>query len=267
MRARADAASRTRQEIVWRAAKRLRRSPEPVTLVEIAAAAACHARTVYRHFRSITGLLDAVAADLLSRARFDQLLAAASLPEPAAAPAEVTRLGCGIWALDPNLVRNLVALARVQADALPVIDHLRSAECRSWNAWSSVSMTPAWAQRPASRRDAVDLLVAATGFAGWDQIVTARRRSPATATKLIVCMALRAVTWHISSGVALPEEREHGTRSAAICSPASGPVPRVSPVKAEKSRRVTTACGKRSLHQCRSLPKRFGRLTRQMMTG
>ena len=45
-----------------------------------------------------------------------------------------------------------------------------------------------------SRRNAVDLLVAATGFAGWDQIVTARRRSPVTATKLIVRMALRAVT-------------------------------------------------------------------------
>jgi hypothetical protein len=42
--------------------------------------------------------------------------------------------------------------------------------------------------------DAVDLLVAATGFAGWDQIVTARRRSSATATKLIVRMTLRAVT-------------------------------------------------------------------------
>ena len=45
-----------------------------------------------------------------------------------------------------------------------------------------------------SRRDAADLLVAATAFAGWDQIVTARGRSPATATKLIVRMALRAVT-------------------------------------------------------------------------
>ena len=44
------------------------------------------------------------------------------------------------------------------------------------------------------RRDAVDLLVVATGFAGWDQIVTARRRPPATATNLIVRMALRAVT-------------------------------------------------------------------------
>jgi hypothetical protein len=45
-----------------------------------------------------------------------------------------------------------------------------------------------------NQRDAVDLLVAATGFAGWDQIVTARRRSSVTATTLIVRMTLRAVT-------------------------------------------------------------------------
>jgi hypothetical protein len=45
-----------------------------------------------------------------------------------------------------------------------------------------------------SQTDAVDSLVAATGFAGWDQIVTARRRSPGTATDLIVRLALCAVT-------------------------------------------------------------------------
>jgi AcrR family transcriptional regulator len=150
--------------------------------------------TVYRHFGSVTGLLDAVAADLLSRAQFDQLLAAVSLPDPLAALAEVTRLGCGIWASDPDLVRNLLALARVQADALPVIDQLEAGRAQVMehlaqrlhdNGALAVGLSP---------RDATDLLIAATDFAGWDQIVTARHRPPATATGLIVRMALRAVT-------------------------------------------------------------------------
>ena len=177
-----------------RAAERLRESAEPVTLVEIAAAAGVSRTTVYRHFRSISGLLDAVAADLLSRARFDQLLAAVSLPEPVAALAEVTRLGCGIWAVDPNLVRNLLVLARAQADAVPVIEQLEAGRVQVMERLVQRLDDAGALASGLSRRDAVDLLVAATGFAGWDQIATARRRSPATATRLIVRMALRAVT-------------------------------------------------------------------------
>ncbi len=194
MRARADAVSRTRQDIVRCAAERLRGSPEPVTLAGIAAAAGVSRTTVYRHFRSITGLLDAVAADLLSRARFDQLLAAVSLPDPVAALAEVTRLGCGIWALDPNLVRNLFALARAQAEALPVIDQLEAGRVQIMEHLVQRLDDIGALAADLNQRDAVDLLVAATGFAGWDQIVTARRRSSVTATRLIVRMTLRAVT-------------------------------------------------------------------------
>jgi len=41
---------------------------------------------------------------------------------------------------------------------------------------------------------AADLLLAATGFAGWDHLVTARQRPPGTATELIVRLTSRAVT-------------------------------------------------------------------------
>ena len=194
MRARADAVSRTRYDIVRCAAERLRGSPEPVTLVEIAAAAGVSRTTVYRHFRSVTGLLDAVAADLLSRARFDQLLSAVSLPDPAAALAEVIRLGCGIWAGDPDLVRNLFTLARAQADAVPVIGQLEAGRAQIMEHLVQRLEDADALAAGLSRRDATDLLVAATGFAGWDQIVTARARPPGTATKLIIRMALRAVT-------------------------------------------------------------------------
>ena len=165
-----------------------------MTLAGIAAAAGVSRTTVYRHFRSVTGLLDAVAADLLSRARFDQLLSAVSLPDPAAALAEVTRLGCGIWAGDPDLVRNLFTLARAQADAVPVIGQLEAGRAQIMEHLVQRLEDAGALAAGLSRRDAIDLLIAATGFAGWDQIVTARPRPPGTATKLIIRMALRAVT-------------------------------------------------------------------------
>jgi AcrR family transcriptional regulator len=194
MRVRAEAMSRIREQIVRHAAERLRGSTEPVTLVEIAAAARVSRSTVYRHFPSITSLLDAVATDLLARARFDQLLAAVTLPDPAAALAEVTRLGCGIWALDPHLVRNMLALARAQADAVPVIGQLEAGRLQVMQHLVQ-RLHDAGALAPGlSRRDAADLLITTTSFAGWDQIATARGRPAATATKLIVRLALRAVT-------------------------------------------------------------------------
>jgi hypothetical protein len=40
---------------------------------------------------------------------------------------------------------------------------------------------------------AVDLLLISTSFAAWDELVTSRNRSPATATATITDLAIRAV--------------------------------------------------------------------------
>ncbi len=88
----------------------------------------------------------------------------------------------------------MFALARAQADAVPVIDQLEAGRAQIMEHLVQRLADAGALAAGLSRSDAVDLLIAATGFAGWDQIVTARRRSPATATKLIIRMALRAVT-------------------------------------------------------------------------
>jgi hypothetical protein len=55
-----------------------------------------------------------------------RIMAAPGVSRTIAALAEVTSTGCGIWAIDPVLVRNLFALARVQADAVSVIEQLET---------------------------------------------------------------------------------------------------------------------------------------------
>ena len=119
MSARADGMARTRQQIIEAAAARIRASAGPLTLLDVAARAGVSRATLYRHFASVTALLDAVAADLLARARFDRLLAALEDPDPVQALREVVMAGTGIWAADTPLVRNLVAMASAQPRTRP----------------------------------------------------------------------------------------------------------------------------------------------------
>src|SRR5262249_36347952 len=124
MGARAEAVARTRQQIASAAARCVRLSAEPLTLASVAADAGVSRATLYRHFAWVTELLDAVAADLLARARFGRLLAALELDDPVEALREVIIAGTGIWAMDTDLVRNLFSLARAQPEVLPVIEQL-----------------------------------------------------------------------------------------------------------------------------------------------
>ena len=112
----------------------------------LAAGAGVSRATLYRHFASVTDLLDGVAADLLARARFDRLLAALELGDPAEALREVTVAGTGIWAIDTTLVRNLFSLARASPR------RSRSSPSSRPGAWAPWSTWPPACSRPAARR-------------------------------------------------------------------------------------------------------------------
>jgi AcrR family transcriptional regulator len=193
MSVRAEAMARTRQQIIDAAARQVRASPEPLTLTGIAARAGVSRATIYRHFGSVTDLLDGVAADLLARARYGQLLAALELPDPAGALRQVISAGTGIWASDPDLVRNLTALGRTQPEALPVITQLERGRLAAMEHLAS-RLHQAGRLRPGlTPARAVDLLLVITAFAAWDELVTSRSRAPAAATAALIDLALRAV--------------------------------------------------------------------------
>jgi AcrR family transcriptional regulator len=193
MGARAEAMARTRQQITGAAVRRVRLSAEPLTLASVAADAGVSRATLYRHFASVTELLDAVAADLLARARFDQLIAALQLDDPVEALHEVTIAGTGIWAMDTILVRNLFSLARAQPEVLPVIEQLEAGRLNAMEVLVGRLDQAHRLRAGLSGADAVDLLMVVTAFAAWDELVTGRGRSPADATAALADLAERAV--------------------------------------------------------------------------
>jgi AcrR family transcriptional regulator len=193
MTARAQAVARTRQQIIDATARQIRSSPEPLTLARIAARAGVSRATLYRHFASVTGLLDGVAADLLTRARFDRLLAALDLDDPVEALRQVTVAGTGIWAIDTGLVRNLFSLARAQPEALPVIAQLEAGRLGAMEHLAGRLHQAGRLRSGLARDRAVDLLLVISAFAAWDELLTVRNRSPADATATIADLAIRAV--------------------------------------------------------------------------
>ncbi|HYB17917.1 MAG TPA: TetR/AcrR family transcriptional regulator [Streptosporangiaceae bacterium] len=171
----------------------MRASPEPLTLTGIAARAGVSRATIYRHFGSVTDLLDGVAADLLARAGYGRLLAALELPDPAGALRQVIIAGTGIWASDPVLVRNLTALGRTQPEALPVIAQLERGRLAAMEHLAG-RLHRAGRLRPGlTPALAVDLLLIITAFTAWDELVTSRNRSPAAATAVIIDLAIQDV--------------------------------------------------------------------------
>jgi AcrR family transcriptional regulator len=193
MSARADAVARTRQQITQAAAARIRASAEPLALLDVAARAGVSRATLYRHFASVTALLDAVAADLLARARFDRLLAALEDPDPVHALRDVVIAGTGIWAADTTLVRNLLAMASTQPDALPVVAQLEHGRLAALEHLVDRLHQAGRLRGGLTRARAVDLLLVITAFSAWDELRTARHRSPEAATATITDLAHQAV--------------------------------------------------------------------------
>ena len=189
MTARADAVARTRQQIIEAAAARVRISAEPLALADVAARAGVSRATLYRHFASVTALLDAVAADLLARARFDKLLSALEVPDPVQALRRSSSPGPGSGPPTRPLVRNLLVLARAQPAAVPVIERLELGRVAALERLVTRLHQAGRLRDGLTRARAADLLLVITAFAAWDELRTGRNRSPAAATAAITGLA------------------------------------------------------------------------------
>jgi AcrR family transcriptional regulator len=193
MAARADAVARTKQHIVAAATAQVRSSTERLSLLDIANAAQVSRTTLYRHFPSVGQLLEAVAASLHAGSDLGALLASAELADPVEALRAVCHIGTGIWAADPALVRHLQILAQTEPEAAAVVERLEAGRVKVFERLAHRLYHAGLLRHGVQRSRAIDLLVAATAFGAWDQLVATRRRPPKAASAVIVDLAVRAV--------------------------------------------------------------------------
>jgi hypothetical protein len=98
-----------------------------------------------------------------------------------------------IWATDTTLVRNLFSLARTQPEVLPVVAQLEAGRLGAMEHLATRLHQAGRLRGGLARDRAIDLLLVTTAFAAWDELLTARGRSPAAATVTIADLAIRAV--------------------------------------------------------------------------
>jgi AcrR family transcriptional regulator len=118
-RRRAESAAETRRRILEAVIERLRKAPaEPVSVEQIAEMAGVARSTIYAIFGSRAGLFDAVAAAVLEGSGYEQLLEAQHEPDARAHLRAGFRSATAMLATDPDVVRALFSMARLDEGAV-----------------------------------------------------------------------------------------------------------------------------------------------------
>jgi AcrR family transcriptional regulator len=120
---RAAGVQRTRSGILTAARRHLIEAGyHRLSMEDVAADAGVTRVTIYRHFDSKLGLLDAIAEDLAQRARIvTGMHKAAEIGDPVAAFTAMVTALCHFWNSDPDVFRRLISLAAVDPEAQQVI--------------------------------------------------------------------------------------------------------------------------------------------------
>jgi AcrR family transcriptional regulator len=194
-RLRAESAEETRRRILDAVCHRLRAAPaEPVSIDQVARAARVSRSTVYLVFGSRAGLFYALGADLLERGGFAGVLAASAHPDAREALRGGIRGVAGMYAAHHDVLRALVSMAQLDADAVGgavrTLDEGRAA--------GMAVQAQRLAEQGILRADvtvdaATDLLCLLTSFDSFDLLHAGRGLPAAGAAELLVTAAERSL--------------------------------------------------------------------------
>jgi AcrR family transcriptional regulator len=185
---RAAGVQRTRRSILTAARRHLIEAGyHRLSLEDVAADAGVTRVTIYRHFDSKLGLLDAIAEDLAQQAGLvTGMQQAAKVAEPVPAFTAMVRELCRFWSTDPEVFRRLTSLSAVDPEAKRVI---ASREHWRYQRISTFVQRLAHDDRlrpPFDVRQATAVVGTATGFPACDEITTRLRTDLTTLDQILL---------------------------------------------------------------------------------
>jgi AcrR family transcriptional regulator len=190
---RQESADQSRLRIV-KAARELLASPGDVrfSVEEVARQAGVARMTVYHHFGSFQGLLEALLDSLAVGGGMNHLADAFRKTDPLEALDQFISVFMGFWESDRPVLRKLGALAALDPALAVVLE-----ERAGWRRRGARVLLERLAKQtgrpmPKDMNDAVDLLYLLTSFSAYDTLATNKRTSRQV-TKLVQRLAREAL--------------------------------------------------------------------------
>ncbi|HVX45159.1 MAG TPA: TetR/AcrR family transcriptional regulator [Mycobacteriales bacterium] len=185
---RATSVQRTRQSILTAARRHLIEiGYHRLSLENVATDAGVTRVTIYRHFDSKLGLLDAIAEDLNQRAglatAMRETLRAA---DPVSAFTGMIEQLCRFWGSDPEVLRRLISLAAVDPEAKLVIAGRERWRYRQVGIAVKRLAKADRLQRAFDVRQAIAVVGAATSFPACDELASRLRTGLTTLDRTLV---------------------------------------------------------------------------------
>jgi AcrR family transcriptional regulator len=171
---RAEGVRRTRSGILAAARRHLIETGyHRLSLEDVAADAGVTRVTIYRHFESKLGLLDAVAEDLAQRSGLvPGMREAAEIADPVAAFTGMVEQLCRFWDTDPEVFRRLIGLAAVDPEAQQVTASREEWRYRQIGGFVRRLAEADRLRPPFDARQATAVVGTVTGFPSCDEIAT-----------------------------------------------------------------------------------------------
>lgn len=157
-----------------------------VSIDEVARRAGVARVTVYQHFGSKLGLLDAVVSDIEVGGDAGAIVAAANIPDPLEAVRTAMAEGCRFWASAHTLARKLLGLAAVDPETRSVLAGREERRLALITSVVERLATQKLLRAGCSRQRAVDVLYLLTSFEAFDQLFTGRRLSAGEVTDVLL---------------------------------------------------------------------------------